>query len=253
MGQSIHPNVRIHDYTNPWWRQDVDIVIPAAGNEIAYITLPKPTCVEDAAEQIDYIRTVARQAGITREIPIHVLVETHGALRDAYRIAALDWVEVLDFGLMDFISGFHGAVPASCMRSPGQFEHQTIAHAKARMVNAAMCAGVVPAHNVTLDLKNAYQTYADAYRAKNEFGFLRMWSIYPAQIQPIVDAMKPDFTEVETGVNILLAAQDADWGPIQYDGELHDRATYRYFWELVQKARVTGLPLPDEAKTRWFS
>ncbi len=245
--------VRIHDYTNPWWRQDVDIVIPAAGNEIAYITLPKPTCVEDAAEQIDYIRTVARQAGITREIPIHVLVETHGALRDAYRIAALDWVEVLDFGLMDFISGFHGAVPASCMRSPGQFEHQTIAHAKARMVNAAMCAGVVPAHNVTLDLKNAYQTYADAYRAKNEFGFLRMWSIYPAQIQPIVDAMKPDFTEVETGVNILLAAQDADWGPIQYDGELHDRATYRYFWELVQKARVTGLPLPDEAKTRWFS
>jgi len=245
--------VRIHDYTNPWWRQDVDIVGPAVGNDIAYITLPKPTCVEDAAEQIDYIRTVAQQAGITREIPIHVLVETHGALRDAYRIAALDWVEVLDFGLMDFISGFHGAVPASCMRSPGQFEHQTIAHAKARMVNAAMCAGVVPAHNVTLDLKNAYQTYADAYRAKNEFGFLRMWSIYPAQIQPIVDAMKPDFTEVEAGVNILLAAQDADWGPIQYEGELHDRATYRYFWELVQKARVTGLPLPDEAKTRWFS
>ncbi|RMF20670.1 MAG: CoA ester lyase, partial [Deltaproteobacteria bacterium] len=245
--------VRIHDYTNPWWRQDVDIVVPAVGNDVAYITLPKPTCVEDAAEQIDYIRKVAREAGIEREIPIHVLVETHGALRDAYRIAALDWVEVLDFGLMDFISGFHGAVPASCMRSPGQFEHQAIAHAKARTVHAAMCAGVVPAHNVTLDLKNAYQTYEDAYRAKNEFGFLRMWSIYPAQIQPIVDAMKPDFTEVETGVNILLAAQEADWGPIQYAGELHDRATYRYFWELVQKARVTGLPLPEEAKARWFS
>ena len=52
----------------------------------------------------------SRSAGIKREIPIHVLIETHGALRDAYRIAALPWVQVLDFGLMDFVSGFHGAI-----------------------------------------------------------------------------------------------------------------------------------------------
>ena len=97
---------------------------------------------------------------------------------------------------------------------------------------------------MTLDLKNVYQTHADAKRAHDEFGFLRMWSIYPAQIQPIVDAMKPRHDEAEQAVNILLAAQDANWGPIQYDGELHDRATYRYFWELVQKAKVTGIPLP---------
>jgi len=244
--------VRIHDFSNAWWRQDVDIVVPGAGNEIAYITLPKPTCVDEAATQIEYIKDVSRKSGIQREIPIHVLIETHGALRDAYQIAALDWVQVLDFGLMDFVSGFHGAVPSACMRSPGQFEHRALAYAKARMVQAAMCAGVVPAHNVTLDLKNTYQTYSDASRAKNDFGFLRMWSIYPAQIQPIVDAMRPNYDEVETAVNILLAAQDASWGPIQYDGELHDRATYRYFWEQVQKARVTGIELPDDAVSRWF-
>jgi citrate lyase subunit beta/citryl-CoA lyase len=244
--------VRIHDYENRWWKQDVDIVVPGAGEQIAYITIPKPTRVEQVREQVGYVQSACKKAGIGREIPIHVLVETHGALRDAYEIAAVDWVEVLDFGLMDFVSGFHGAVPSSCMRSPGQFEHRAIAYAKARMVSAAICSGVVPAHNVTLDLKNAYATYQDAYRARNDFGFLRMWSIYPAQIQPIVDAMKPDFGEVETAVNILLAAQDASWGPIQYAGELHDRATYRYFWELVQKARVTGVKLADEAAARWF-
>jgi citrate lyase subunit beta/citryl-CoA lyase len=244
--------VRIHDAGNAWWKQDVDILVPAAGEQLAYITIPKPTCVEDAAQQISYIKSTCQKAGIQREIPIHVLIETHGALRDSYAIAALDWVQVLDFGLMDFVSGFHGAIPAVCMRSPGQFDHRAISYAKARMVSAAMCSGVIPAHNVTLDLKNQYQTYADASRARNEFGFLRMWSIYPAQIQPIVDAMKPDWGEVEAAVNILLAAQDASWGPIQYDGELHDRATYRYFWELVQKARVTGIKLPEEAATRWF-
>lgn len=245
--------VRIHDHSNKWWRQDVDILVPAAGNELAYITVPKPTAVEQVAEQISYIQEVAKKSNIAREIPIHVLIETHGALRDAYKIAALPWVQVLDFGLMDFVSGFHGAIASSNMRSPGQFDHRAISYAKARMVSACMCNGVVPAHNVTLDLKNVYQTYADASRARNDFGFLRMWSIYPAQIQPIVDAMKPAYHEVETGVNILLAAQDANWGPIQYEGELHDRATYRYYWELVQKARVTDVPLAEEAVARWFS
>jgi citrate lyase subunit beta/citryl-CoA lyase len=245
--------VRIHDHTNKWWKQDVDILVPGAGEVLAYITIPKPTAVGQAAEQIAYIQDVAKKSGIKREIPIHVLVETHGALRDAYEIAALPWVQVLDFGLMDFVSGFHGAVGSENMRSPGQFEHKAIAYAKQRTVSAAMCSGVVPAHNVTLDLKNQYQTYNDARRARTEFGFLRMWSIYPAQIQPIVDAMKPSYAEVEQSVAILGAAQDANWGPIQHAGELHDRATYRYFWELVQKARVTGVNLPGEAIERFFT
>lgn len=245
--------VRVHDYSNAHWKKDVDVLVPAAGNELAYITLPKPTRVEQVREQIDYIRAVAKDANIQREIPIHVLIETHGAVRDAYAIAALPWVQVLDFGLMDFVSGFHGAVASENMRSPGQFDHRAISYAKARVVSAAMCSGVVPAHNVTLDLKNQYQTYQDASRARNDFGFLRMWSIYPLQIQPIVDAMKPKHDEVETAVNILLAAQEANWGPIQYDGDLHDRATYRYFWELVQKAKVTGVSLPEAAIQRWFA
>jgi citrate lyase subunit beta / citryl-CoA lyase len=245
--------VRIHDFTNSWWKQDVDILVPGAGEELAYITIPKPTAVEQVAEQISYIQAAAKKANITREIPIHVLIETHGAVRDAYKIAAQPWVQVLDFGLMDFVSGFHGAVSAANMRSPGQFDHRAVSYAKARVVSAALCSGVVPAHNVTLDLKNTYQTYADASRARNDFGFLRMWSIYPAQIQAIVDAMKPSYAEVELSVNILLAAQDANWGPIQYEGELHDRATYRYFWELVQKARVTGVKLDEEAVKRWFA
>ncbi|HET6334287.1 MAG TPA: aldolase/citrate lyase family protein [Polyangiales bacterium] len=244
--------VRIHDPSNAWWKQDVDILVPGAGEALAYITLPKPTRVEQVREQITYIQEACKKAGVQREIPIHVLIETHGALRDAYDIAALPWVQVLDFGLMDFVSGFHGAISSECMRSPGQFEHRAIAYAKARVVSAAMASGVIPAHNVTLDLKNTYATYSDASRARNEFGFLRMWSIYPAQIQSIVDAMKPRTDEVENAVNILAAAQDANWGPIQYEGELHDRATYRYFWELVQKAKVTGLKLPETTQ-RWFT
>jgi len=244
---------RIHDFSHSSWKQDVDILVAGAGNILSYITIPKATKAAQVSEMIGYIQYVAKQNGITRAIPIHVLIETHGALHDAYEIAGLPWMQVLDFGLMDFVSAHNGAIPASAMRSPGQFEHKLLARAKAEVVSAALANGVVPAHNVTLDLKNTEITYADAAQARNDFGFLRMWSIYPTQISAIVDAMKPNYTEVIDACNILLAAQQADWGPLQYEGELHDRATYRYFWQLLQQAQKTGLELPELAQKAFFS
>lgn len=252
LNQKKMSGVRIHDYTNKHWKADVDIVVPGAGKEIAYITIPKPTAASQVKEMIGYIQKVAEKSGCTREIPIHVLVETHGALRDAFEIAAMPWMQVLDFGLMDFVSAHHGAIPDSCMKSPGQFEHALLLRAKSHVVAAALANGVIPAHNVTLDLKDQYKTFADAKRAKEEFGFLRMWSIYPTQIDSIVAAMSPDFSQVKKAVDILLAAQKNAWGPIQFDGDLHDRATYRYYWELVQQAKVVGQALPEEALKAWF-
>ncbi len=243
---------RVHDYTNSHWKQDVDILVGGAGNELAYLTIPKPTAVTQVKEMISYIQEIAKKNGIRREIPLHVLVETHGALKDAFEIAALPWMQVLDFGLMDFISGHHGAIPDSCMRSPGQFEHALVVRGKARVCAAALANGIVPAHNVTLDLKNFEQTKTDAQRARNEFGFLRMWSIYPTQIDAIVQAMMPDYSRVEKGCQILLTAQESNWGPIQFEGELHDRATYRYFWELVQTAHISGQKLPEGAEQAFF-
>jgi citrate lyase subunit beta/citryl-CoA lyase len=244
--------VRIHDHTHPHWKKDVDILVRGAGKALAYVTIPKPTSARQVSEMIGYIREVSGKAKLKRAIPVHVLVETHGALHEAWEIAALDGVQVLDFGLMDFVSGHHGAISASNMRSPGQFEHPLIARAKTTIVACALGNGVVPAHNVSLDLRNTYNVFRDAWRARTEFGFMRMWSIHPSQIQPIVDAMKPELGEVADAANILLAAQRANWGPIQYHGELHDRATYRYFWELLQKAHVTGMALPDEAAKAFF-
>jgi len=244
--------VRIHDYSHPAWRQDVDILVDGVGEVTAYITLPKPTGLREVAEMIDYIQSRAAHCGLKREIPLHVLIETHGALRDIERIAALPWVQSLDFGLMDFVSAHHGAIPGSAMRSPGQFEHHLIVRAKATIVAAALGNGLVPSHNVSVDLRNPYNTYSDAWRARNEFGFLRMWSVYPAQIRPIVEAMKPDLEEVKEATSILLAAQKAQWGPIRHAGHLHDRASYRYYWEVLQKGRLSGIALSAEVDQAFF-
>ena len=224
----------------------------APGERLAFLTIPKPRSVADAARQIEGIRNAEERYGIEKEIPVHVLIETHGALRDAWDIAALDRVESLDFGLMDFVSGHHGAIPGSAMRSPGQFEHPLVARAKCDIAAAALANGVVPSHNVTTELKDLAYIRHDAERARKEFGYLRMWSIHPNQIVPIIEAMRPDFTEVEEAADILIAAQDKDWGPIQHRGKLHDRASYRYYWELLKRAKSTGMEISNLASTRFF-
>jgi citrate lyase subunit beta/citryl-CoA lyase len=65
--------------------------------------------------------------------------------------------------------------------------------------------------------------------------------------------MRPDFGEVQDAAAILLAAQEQAWGAIQYRGELHDRATYRYFWDLLRQARGTGVEIPQAAVDAFFA
>jgi len=244
---------RIHDVTHAHWRQDLEILIGSAGCRLPFITLPKPCSAADVQNQIAALREIEQACGITQPIPVHVLIETHGALREVWQIAALPGVESLDFGLMDFVSGHHGAIPGSAMKSPGQFDHPLVARAKCEISAAALACGVVPSHNVTTELKDIDYIRNDALRARREFGYLRMWSIHPNQIQPIVEAMRPDFSEVQAASEILIAAQDKDWGPTQHAGKLHDRASYRYYWELLDRAHITGMDIPDAAKQRFFA
>ena len=242
---------RIHDPLHPSWREDVDTLIGDAGSRLAYLTLPKPLSYDDAARAVDYIHQRSGTAGISTP-PMHILIETQSALRDVFRIASLPGLEALDFGLLDFVSDHHGAVPASAMRSPGQFRHRLITRAKTEIAAAALANGLVPTHNPCLVLDDPAVPRADALCAREEFGFLRMYSIHPGQIVPIVEAMRPAVQDVIRAAEILLAAQAAGWGPVSHRGEMHDRASYRFFWELLKRARSTGVTLPDAAERAFF-
>jgi citrate lyase subunit beta / citryl-CoA lyase len=237
---------RLHDVGSPHFAQDVEIIVGAAARRLAYVVLPKPDSLEDVLRAQDLVNQAAAKAG--RDfLPLHVLIETHGALHDVYAIAALPQVESLSFGIMDFVSAHHGAVPAAAMRTPGQFTHPLVVRAKLEMVAACHAHDKVPSHNVTTEIKDSAIVANDAQRAAAEFGFTRMWSIHPDQIKPIVKAFTPRLAEVNEATSILLAAMAKDWGPIAHGGRLHDRASYRYYWTVLQRAKLAGLALPDAA------
>ncbi|TOZ51471.1 CoA ester lyase, partial [Burkholderia pseudomallei] len=209
--------------------------------------LPKVGGAADAAEMCAFIEASRVELGIAQPIPVDVLIETHGALADAARIAALPIVATLSFGLMDFVSAHHGAIPDDAMRAPGQFDHPLVRRAKLEIAAACHAHGKTPSHNVTTEVRDMRVVANDARRAREEFGYTRMWSIHPAQIREIVAAFAPRADDIARASRILLAAQAADWGPTRHDDALHDRASYRYYWAVLRRARATGQPLPAES------
>ena len=130
---------RVHDVDSPFFAQDVAIICAAAAR-LAYLVLPKVHSVAQVEQAIAVINQHAGQAG-RADLPVHVLIETHGALRDAYAIAALPQVQCLSFGIMDFVSSHYGAIPGAAMRTPGQFTHPLVVRAKLEMAAACHAHG----------------------------------------------------------------------------------------------------------------
>ena len=238
----------------------LQILVRDAGARLAYLMIPKVRDAADFDAAAKAVDRVAHEAGLARAIPLHALVETHGALRDVELLAAHPRLESLSFGLMDFVSAHRGAIPQSAMSAEGQFAHPLVVRAKLEI--AAACHGFAktPSHCVVTEFKDTRALQLAAERACRQFGYTRMWSIHPDQVRVIVDAFAPTAAEVDLAVEIVHAAEAADWGPIKHRHggreHLHDRASYRYFWQVIERAHRTSVEgdsqLPAEARVRWF-
>jgi len=228
------------------------ILLERAGTRLAYLMVPKPRDIVELRRACDAIDACSRQHRIVRDIPVHALVESPGALRDVVAFAAHPRIESLSFGLMDFVSAHRGAIPHGAMSAIGQFEHPLIVRAKLEIAAACHAHGKTPSHCVVTEFSNVGALQHAASRAAGSFGYTRMWSIHPQQIRPIVEAFAPSAAEVDLAVEILTDAQAADWAPIRHRDVLHDRASYRYFWHVLERAHRTGKALPAEVELRFF-
>jgi citrate lyase subunit beta/citryl-CoA lyase len=235
--------VRVHPVDHPSFEADMATIAGQAASRLTHIMVPKVESVADVqrAEQ------ALLQAG-AKHVPLHVLIESPAAVHRAFDIAAQASVQSLSFGLMDFVSAHGGAIPAHGMSGQGQFTHPLVVRAKLEIASACHAHGKVPSHCVVTEFNDTAAARAAAQRAAHELGYTRMWSIHPAQIRPILEAMAPDAAAIEVASEIVLAAQAADWAPISHHGQLHDRASYRFFWQVLQRAHSTGRRLPSEVQ-----
>ena len=247
--------VRLLPIDHPRFANVADTVLRSA-HAPAYLMLPKLRSVADVERAASAVASMGGAA-----VPLHGLIETHGALQQVAAIAAHPRIESLSFGLMDFVSAHRGAIPASAMSASGQFSHPLVLRAKLEIAAACHAANKTPSHCVVTEFKHAAALMDAAGRACLQLGYTRMWSIHPAQIRPIVDAFTPTVAEVDQAVEIIMAAHAANWAPIRHrlgaHDTLHDRASYRYYWQLLARAHRTaygdGPQLPADVRAAFFT
>jgi citrate lyase subunit beta/citryl-CoA lyase len=246
---------RLPDPGHALFHEVARTLVHRAGARLAYLMVPKVDGVAQFRQAADDIDAITLAAGFAR-LPLHALVETHGALRDVQALAAHPRIESLSFGLMDFVSAHRGAVPQAAMTATGQFEHPLVLRAKLEIAAACHGHAKTPSHCVVTEFKDVPALQAAATKACRQFGYTRMWSIHPAQIRPIVEAFSPRAAEIDQAIDILTSAQAAQWAPIQHRGVLHDRASYRYFWHVLERAHRTSLAdgpqLPAQVRQAFF-
>ena len=235
--------VRVHPVDHPSFEADMATIAGLAAKRLTHIMVPKVESLADVQRAVQALM----QAG-AKDLPLHVLIESPAAVHRAFDIASHPRVQSLSFGLMDFVSAHGGAIPAHGMSGQGQFTHPLVVRAKLEIASACHAHGKVPSHCVVTEFNDVAAMRAAAQRAAHEFGYTRMWSIHPAQIRPILEAMAPDAAAIEVASEIVLAAQAAQWAPISHHGQLHDRASYRFFWQVLERAHSTGCSLSAEVQ-----
>jgi citrate lyase subunit beta/citryl-CoA lyase len=239
--------VRVHPVDHPSFGDDVQTIVGGAGARLTHLMLPKVESLRDVEIAVEALDAV--HAGT---LPLHALIESPAAVHRAFDIAAHPRVQSLSFGLMDFVSAHGGAIPSEGMGVEGQFSHPLVVRAKLEIASACHAHGKVPSHCVVTEIKDQAAFRAAASRAANAFGYTRMWSIHPDQIRPILEVFAPSANEIHKASHILRAAEAAKWAPISFDGKLEDRASYRYYWQVLERAHQTGRQLPQEVRG-WFT
>jgi citrate lyase subunit beta/citryl-CoA lyase len=252
--------VRVHPVDHPSFEDDVDILMEGAGAALCHVMLPKVESVADIELAVRSVDAALQRSGRQGVLPIHALIESPLAVHNVAAIAAHPRVQSLSFGLMDFVSAHGGAIPASAMGVAAndggdtldQFNHPLVVRAKLKIAAACHAFGKVPAHCVVTEFKNTAVLQAAAHRAACALGYTRMWSIHPDQIRPILAAFAPAESEVDQASHIICRAQAAGWAPISVDGQLHDRASYRYYWQVLEKAHQTARLRRHDPAQKYF-
>lgn len=260
LGLPIAPRVavRVHPVDHPAFEADVATIVGGAGRALCHLMIPKIESVADVERAAGAVDAAARETGRQTPLPLQVLLESPAAVHRAFDIAAHARVQSMSFGLMDFVSAHGGAIPDTAMGSrldaaePGQFHHPLIVRAKLEIAAACHAHGKVPSHGVVTEFNDTQAMKTAARKAAREFGYTRMWSIHPNQIRPILDAMAPSGADIARAAALMEVAEQAQWAPVSFEGQLHDRASYRYFWQVLERAHQTGRTLPASMQ-RFFA
>lgn len=225
--------VRINSIDTPYWKKDIDEILPYKPN---LILLPKTGTAGDALEAAEYMAVVEEKLGMERNtVGLMPLIETALGVENAFAIATCcDRIQALFLGAEDLTADMR------CKRTK---EGREIEYARMRLVMAARAAGVEVYDTPFTDVNDDEGIWTDASYAK-ALGFSGKASISPRHVNVINQVFSPSPADIDYAYEVMDAIEKAKKqgkGAISLRGKMIDAPIVSRAQQTIAMAEELGL------------
>ena len=225
--------VRINSIDTPYWKQDLDAIMP---EKPALILLPKTGTAQDALEADAYMNQVEEKLGFApNTVGLMPLIETAMGVENSFQIASsTKRIQALFLGAEDLTADLQ------CKRTK---EGKEIEYARTRLVVAARAAGVDVYDTPFTDVNDDEGIVKDAEYAK-ALGFTGKSSISPRHVEVINSVFSPTQKDVDYAYEVMEAialAKAQGKGAIALHGKMIDAPIVTRAQRTIDMAEALGM------------
>ncbi|MGB0100853.1 MAG: CoA ester lyase [Nocardioides sp.] len=263
---------RINSLDSPWALDDLLTLIPAIGDRLDVVMVPKVQGAEDIHYVDRLLAQLEAKAGLDRPILVHAILETARGVANVEDICgASPRMQGISLGPADLaadrrmkttrVGGGHpgylvredpprdgGAANLEAQRATYQQDlwHYTIA----RMVDACAMHGIYPYYGPFGDIADVVAC-EDQFRNAFLLGCVGTWSLHPKQIAIAHKVFSPSVEDIKHARRVVAAMGDGT-GAVMLDGKMEDDASVKQCHVIMGLARELAARDPELAAAYGF-
>ncbi len=244
---------RVNCLNSPWFLDDLLEIVPAVGNKLDVIMLPKVEGPWDIHYLDQLLAQLEARANLSRPIMIHAILETAEGVKNVEDIAAASpRMHGMSLGPADLAASrgmkttrVGGGHPDYAVLSDANdtgartaFQQDLWHYTVGKMVDACLSYGLKPFYG-------PFGDFSDAAACESQFrnaflmGCLGAWSLHPSQIDIAKRVFSPDPAEVAFARKIIDAMPDGT-GAVMIDGKMQDDATWKQAKVIFDLAKLVS-------------
>jgi malyl-CoA/(S)-citramalyl-CoA lyase len=266
---------RINSLDSPWALDDLTTLVPAIGDKLDVIMVPKVQGAEDIHYVDRLLAQLEAKAGLDRPILVHAILETARGMANVEEICgASPRMQGLSLGPADLAADRRmkttrvgGGHPGYLVRqdpdadqpdAPRPTYQQDLWHYTiARMVDACAMHGIYPYYGPFGDIADV-TACEDQFRNAFLLGCVGTWSLHPKQIAIANRVFSPSVDDIAHARRVVAAMGDGT-GAVMIDGKMEDDASLKQCLVMVDlaeqlaaidpelKAQYDAIPATEEA------
>jgi malyl-CoA/(S)-citramalyl-CoA lyase len=259
---------RINSLDSPWGLDDLTTLVPAIGDKLDVIMVPKV----EGAEDIHYVDRLLAQleakAGLEKPLLVHAILETARGMVNVEEIcAASPRMQGLSLGPADLaadrrmkttrVGGGHpgylvrqdpvdGSSEAIGSPSRTTYQQDLWHYTISRMVDACVMNGIYPYYGPFGDIADVVAC-EDQFRNAFLLGCVGTWTLHPKQVAIANKVFSPSVEDIKHARRVVAAMGDGT-GAVMLDGKMEDDASLKQCLVLVQLADQLAAVDPELRK-----